>query len=70
MELGLAILPGNGAGPAATAGALNLSQTVGERFDHSLSFNEGLIGGVVRDTPGKALGYETSFMHDFEYARA
>ncbi len=64
MELGLAVLPGNGVGSAITTQALNPVQTAGRRFDESFNFKEGLVGGVAVDAPGKGLGYETSFMHD------
>ena len=59
MEPNLAVMPGDGLGPEVTTEALNVLEAVSERFDHGLNFNEGLIGGVVIDTLGKALSYET-----------
>jgi isocitrate/isopropylmalate dehydrogenase len=58
MEVNLAVLAGDGVGPEVMAQALNMLQAVGEKFGHSFSFNEGLAGGVVIDTPGEGLSYE------------
>ncbi len=61
MGLNLAVLPGDGVGPAATTQELNVSRMAGERFGHSLNFNGGLIDGVSTDSLGKALSYETAY---------
>jgi len=45
MELELAVLPGDGVGPEATAEALNVLEAVGQKFDQRLNFSEGLVGG-------------------------
>ena len=64
MESNLGVLRSDGVGSAVRTEALNVLQAMGEKFGHSFNFNEGLVGGVVRDTPGKALGYETIFIYD------
>jgi isocitrate/isopropylmalate dehydrogenase len=69
MEVNLAVLPGDGAGPAVATRALNVLQAVGERFGHSSNFKEGLIEGVALDTLGKAPSYETLCVI-VEYAKA
>jgi len=59
MEPNLAVLPGDGVGPEVTTQALDVLQSVREKFGHSFSANEGLIGGAAIDIEGKAMGYET-----------
>jgi 3-isopropylmalate dehydrogenase len=59
MEFSLAVLPGDGVGPAATTQEFNVSRGVGDKLGHGSDLNEGLIGGVATDTPGKALKHET-----------
>ena len=59
MEFNIAVLPGDGVGPEVITQSLKVLHTVGERFGHSFSANEGLIGGIAIDAEGKALTYET-----------
>jgi 3-isopropylmalate dehydrogenase len=69
MELNLAILGGDGVGAAGTTQALNVLQTVGEKFGHSFNLNEGLVGGVAIDSRGRARSHE-SLCIIVEYAKA
>ena len=62
MGFDIAVLPGDGVGPEVMTQALRVLQAVGERFGHSFSTDEGLIGGVAIDVEGKALSYETLSM--------
>ena len=59
MGLNLAVLCGDGVGPAVATQWLDVLQAVGDEPDHSLNVNEGLMDGVAIDTLGRALSYET-----------
>ena len=59
MEPSLAVLPGDGVGPAVRTRAPNVVQAVGEKFGQRLNFNEVLTDGVAIGTLGRALSCET-----------
>jgi len=69
MGLRLAVMPGDGFGPALTTKVFIGLEAVGERLDHSFNLNEGLVGGSAVDTLGRALSYETLTIV-VEYAKA
>jgi len=59
MEATIAILPGDGVGPEVTAEARKVLAAAGERFGHSFSFTEALMGGIAIDETGDPLPDET-----------
>jgi 3-isopropylmalate dehydrogenase len=59
MQATIAVLPGDGVGPDVIAEAKKLLLAVGEKFDHTFTFTEGLIGGIAIDQTGSALPDET-----------
>lgn len=52
MDATLAILPGDGIGPEITEQALRVLRKIGEKYGHSFTFNQGLIGGIAIDETG------------------
>lgn len=59
MKKRIAILPGDGIGKEITRGAVEVLQTIGERFGHQFTFVYGLIGGSAIDEVGTPLPDET-----------
>lgn len=59
MDAHFVTLPGDGIGPEVTGQAVRILEGVGDRFGHSFSFEEELIGGAAIDAHGAALGLET-----------
>ncbi|MCA0355030.1 MAG: 3-isopropylmalate dehydrogenase [Chloroflexi bacterium] len=55
MQATIALLPGDGIGPEVVAEGVEVLKAVGERYGHSFSFSEGLIGGCAIDAHGTAL---------------
>lgn len=55
MKLKIAVLPGDGIGPEITSQSIRILQAVAERFDHSFSFEEALVGATAIDKTGDAL---------------
>jgi 3-isopropylmalate dehydrogenase len=55
----IAVLPGDGVGAEVTAEAAKILRTVGERFGHRFTMEQGLIGGVAMDSTGVPLPEET-----------
>ena len=45
MEKRIAVLPGDGIGKEIIKGAIEILETIGERFHHKFSFTYGEIGG-------------------------
>ncbi len=59
MNLSLLTLPGDGIGTEVTAEALRVLQRVAEKFGHTLTVTEGLLGGVAIHKTGSPLPAET-----------
>jgi 3-isopropylmalate dehydrogenase len=59
MEKRIAVLPGDGIGKEITKGAIEILETIGERFHHTFSFTYGEIGGSAVDATGVPLPDET-----------
>jgi 3-isopropylmalate dehydrogenase len=59
MDAHFVTLPGDGIGPEVTGQAVRILEGVGDRFGHSFSFEEELIGGAAIDAHGAALSLET-----------
>lgn len=55
----IAILQGDGIGKEVTKGAVNILQTIGDRFGHTFHFSYGLIGGEAIDREGTPLPEQT-----------
>lgn len=59
MEKRIAVLPGDGIGQEITRGAVEVLQTVAEKFGHKFHFVYGKIGGTAVDEVGTPLPDET-----------
>ncbi|WP_141431881.1 3-isopropylmalate dehydrogenase [Bacillus sp. 03113] len=59
MNKRIAVLPGDGIGKEIIQGAIDVLQTIGERFNHQFEFQYGLIGGSAVDEAGSPLPDET-----------
>ncbi|EIJ79076.1 3-isopropylmalate dehydrogenase [Bacillus methanolicus PB1] len=59
MAKKIAVLPGDGIGKEVTSGAIQILQTVGERFGNQFQFSYGKIGGEAYDATGSPLPEET-----------
>ena len=59
MNIKLAVLPGDGIGPEITREALKVTQTICERFGHSLATTEALVGAAAIDATGNPYPDET-----------
>ncbi len=55
----IAVLPGDGIGPEVIQEAVKVLKVAAERFDLSLTFQEGLLGGSAIDATGSPLPEET-----------
>jgi 3-isopropylmalate dehydrogenase len=55
MNFVITTLPGDGIGTEVVAEAVKVLRAVGERFGHSFTFHEALIGGIAIDTTGVPL---------------
>ena len=64
MEFKLAVLPGDGIGPAVIAEAVRVLEAVGRRFGHDFELSDGAIGGNAIDSTGTALPDETQELCD------
>ena len=49
MNFKIAVLPGDGIGPEIVAQAIKVLNAVGEKYDHSFEFTEGLVGAAAID---------------------
>lgn len=58
MYANVTLLPGDGIGPEVVEQAVRVLQAVAERWNHTFSFNEYLIGGCSIDRHGTALTEE------------
>ena len=59
MRAAITVLPGDGIGPEVVAQATRVLSIVSERWGHSFSLREALIGGAAIDQTGTALPPET-----------
>jgi 3-isopropylmalate dehydrogenase len=59
MTYNIALLAGDGIGPEVTEQACKVLQATGDRFGHSFTFSEGLIGAVAIDRTGSPLPDKT-----------
>lgn len=55
----IAVLPGDGIGPEIIDQALKVVQAVGKKFNHSFSFETGLVGAIAIDKTGNPFPPET-----------
>ena len=54
-QYSIAVLSGDGIGPEVTAEAVRTLRTVAERFGHTLSLHEALVGQAAIDAEGAAI---------------
>lgn len=59
MNLKIAVLPGDGIGPEITKQALDVTKAVCEKFGHTLSYKEALVGACAIDAVGDPYPAET-----------
>jgi len=59
VEARIATLPGDGIGAEVVAEGIKVLEAVAERYGHSFSYEEGLIGGCAIDATGTALPEDT-----------
>ena len=59
MNLKIAVLPGDGIGPEIIDQAKKVVTSVGKKFNHTITFKNGLIGAVAIDKTGNPLPLET-----------
>ncbi|MCB0495429.1 MAG: 3-isopropylmalate dehydrogenase, partial [Cyclobacteriaceae bacterium] len=52
MKKHIAVLPGDGIGPEVTQQAIKVLDAVAERFGHTFTYEEGLIGAAAIDATG------------------
>jgi 3-isopropylmalate dehydrogenase len=59
MNKTIAVLPGDGVGPEITVQSVKLLEKIAEKFDHTFTFKDGLIGAVAIDETGNPFPDET-----------
>jgi len=59
MDYKIAVLKGDGIGPDIVDQGLKVLTLIGEKYGHTFSYNEGLIGGAALDAEGVSLPDET-----------
>ena len=59
MDYSIAVLKGDGIGPEIVSEAMRALETVGEKFGHTFTFTEALIGGAAIDAVGECLPEHT-----------
>lgn len=59
MNLNIVILPGDGIGPEIMAQALNVTRAVCKKFNHDVTFKEGIVGACAIDAVGDPYPAET-----------
>ena len=59
MKLNIAVLPGDGIGPEIVAQALKATKAICEKFNHELTYTEGLVGAAAIDAEGNPYPEET-----------
>ena len=59
MKFNITVLDGDGIGPEVTREAINVMETIGEKYNHQFIFTHELIGGISIDQKGTALPQES-----------
>lgn len=59
MKKRIAVLPGDGVGPEVTNQAVNILKKIADKFGHTFTFKEGLIGAAAIEKTGNPLPDET-----------
>ncbi|RNC63761.1 3-isopropylmalate dehydrogenase [Proteiniphilum sp. X52] len=59
MRLNIAVLPGDGIGPEIMKQALNITSAVCEKFGHTLTYKEAMVGACAIDATGDPYPAET-----------
>jgi 3-isopropylmalate dehydrogenase len=59
MNYKIAVLPGDGIGPEIIVQALKVVKAAGQKFGHTFTFSEGLVGAIAIDKTGSPLPAET-----------
>ncbi|NLX65379.1 MAG: 3-isopropylmalate dehydrogenase [Bacteroidales bacterium] len=59
MQLNIAVLPGDGIGPEIMKQALTISSAVCEKFGHTLTYKEAIVGACAIDATGDPYPAET-----------
>src|SRR3989344_1305864 len=59
MKKKIAVLPGDGVGPEVTEQAVKVLKNIAEKFGHTFTFHEELIGACAIEKTGKPLPDET-----------
>ena len=49
MKFNITVLDGDGIGPEVTREAINVMETIGEKYNHQFIFTNELIGGISID---------------------
>ena len=60
MNLNILVLPGDGIGTEVTCQAVRVLQRVAEKWKHTLSLSEGLLGGIAIHKTGSPMPEETA----------
>ena len=58
-QFSILVLPGDGIGPEVTTEAVKVLQAVGQRFEHTFTLSEDIVGGAAIDQFGSAIRDET-----------
>ncbi len=59
MNYNIALIKGDGIGPEIVSSAVRVLEKIGERFGHTFTFTDYLMGGIAIDTCGTPLPRET-----------
>ncbi len=59
MNLKIALLAGDGIGPEVIREAVNVSESIAKKFNHKISWKEGLVGAAAIDKTGDPYPIET-----------
>ena len=59
MKATITLLPGDGIGPEVLAEAVKVLKAVEAKYEHTFTFQDGLIGGAAIDATGSALPEDT-----------
>ena len=59
MNAMITLLPGDGIGPEVVAEGQKVLEVVADRFGHTFTFPEALVGGIAIDETGDPLPDET-----------
>ena len=52
MNLKIALLPGDGIGPEVIKEAVKICDAISKKFNHSITWKEGLVGAAAIDKTG------------------